>query len=42
MRNPRSPDQPFTTFRRDIHVVADFDETRAREWFSALDYGFAR
>jgi len=32
---------PFTTFRRDIHVVADFDETRAREWFCALDYGFA-
>jgi len=33
--------QFFTTFRRDIHVVADFDETRAREWFCALDYGFA-
>ncbi|HEY5911195.1 MAG TPA: terminase family protein [Verrucomicrobiae bacterium] len=33
--------QFFTTFRRDIHVVADFDETRAREWFAALDYGFA-
>ncbi len=33
--------QFFTTFRRDVHVVADFDETRAREWFGALDYGFA-
>jgi hypothetical protein len=33
--------QFFTTFRRDIHVVPDFDETRAREWFAALDYGFA-
>ena len=21
--------------------MADFDETRAREWFAALDYGFA-
>ena len=33
--------QFFTTFRRDVHVVADFDDTRAREWFCALDYGFA-
>ena len=33
--------QYFTTLRREIHVVADFDETRAREWFVALDYGFA-
>ena len=33
--------QFFTTFRRDVHVVEDFDETRAREWFAALDYGFA-
>ena len=33
--------QFFTTFRRDVHVLADFDETRAREWFCALDYGFA-
>ncbi|MBI1178471.1 hypothetical protein GC207_13635 [bacterium] len=32
--------QFFTTFRRDVHVVDDFDETRAREWFCALDYGF--
>jgi phage terminase large subunit len=32
--------QYFTTFRREVHVVSDFDETRAREWFAALDYGF--
>jgi hypothetical protein len=33
--------QYFTTLRREIHVVEDFDDTRAREWFAALDYGFA-
>ncbi|HOX59705.1 MAG TPA: terminase family protein [Candidatus Paceibacterota bacterium] len=33
--------QFFTTFRREVHVIPDFDETRAREWFAALDYGFA-
>jgi hypothetical protein len=33
--------QFFTTFRRDMHVVSDFDDSRAREWFCALDYGFA-
>jgi len=33
--------QYFTTLRREIHVVNDFDETRAREFFVALDYGFA-
>lgn len=32
--------QFFTTFRREVHVVDDFDDTRAREWFMALDYGF--
>ena len=32
--------QFFTTFRREVHVVGDFDETRGREWFAALDYGF--
>ncbi|MBI5386773.1 MAG: hypothetical protein HZA90_19045 [Verrucomicrobia bacterium] len=32
--------QFFTMFRRDVHVIADFDDTRAREWFAALDYGF--
>lgn len=33
--------QYFTTLRRDVHVIDDFDETRAVEWFAALDYGFA-
>jgi hypothetical protein len=33
--------QYFTTFRREVHVLSDFDETRAVEWFAALDYGFA-
>jgi hypothetical protein len=33
--------QYFTNFRRDVHVVGDFDDSRAREWFCALDYGFA-
>ena len=33
--------QYFTTLRREIHVVNNFDETRAREFFIALDYGFA-
>jgi phage terminase large subunit len=32
--------QFFTTFRREAHVIEDFDDTRAREWFMALDYGF--
>ncbi len=32
--------QFFTTFRREVHVVEDFDDTRAREWFCAFDYGF--
>ena len=33
--------QFFTTLNRDVHVVQNFDETRAREFFIALDYGFA-
>ena len=33
--------QYFTNFRREVHVVQDFDNTRAVEWFAALDYGFA-
>ena len=33
--------QFFTTFRRDVHVIEDFDDTRAVEWLAALDYGFA-
>ncbi len=32
--------QFFTTFRRDIHVISDFDDSRAVEWMAALDYGF--
>jgi phage terminase large subunit len=32
--------QFFTTFQRGVHVVEQFDDTRAREWFAALDYGF--
>jgi len=35
-----SAGQFFTTFRREVHVIEDFDDTRAREWFCALDYGF--
>jgi hypothetical protein len=33
--------QYFTNFRRDVHVIEDFDDTRAQEWFAAMDYGFA-
>ena len=33
--------QYFTTLNREVHVVENFDETRAREFFIALDYGFA-
>src|SRR5437773_1082560 len=32
--------QFFTTFQREAHVIDDFDDSRAREWFAALDYGF--
>ncbi len=32
--------QFFTTFRSEVHGLEDFDDTRAREWFCALDYGF--
>ena len=31
--------QFFTQFRRDVHVVEDFDDGRAVEWFCAFDYG---
>ena len=31
--------QFFTQFRRDVHVVEDFDDARAVEWFCAMDYG---
>jgi len=33
--------QYFRTFRRNAHVLEDFDDSRAVEWFAALDYGFA-
>ncbi len=33
--------QFFTTFRRNIHVLSDFDESRALEWFAAFDYGYS-
>jgi phage terminase large subunit len=33
--------QFFTTFRREVHVIEDFDDTRAVEWWAALDYGYA-
>jgi len=32
--------QFFTTFRREVHAIEEFDDSRAREWFCALDYGF--
>jgi phage terminase large subunit len=32
--------QYFTTFRREVHVIPTFDDSRAVEWFAALDYGF--
>ena len=32
--------QFFTTLRREVHVISTFDETRAVEWFAAMDYGF--
>jgi hypothetical protein len=32
--------QYFTTFRRDVHVVDQFDDARAVEWFCAFDFGY--
>ena len=32
--------QFFTSFSRKVHVVEQFDDSRAVEWFAALDYGF--
>jgi hypothetical protein len=32
--------QFFTTFRREVHVISEFDDKRAVEWFAAMDYGF--
>ena len=31
--------QYFTQLRREVHVLDAFDDTRAVEWFAALDYG---
>jgi phage terminase large subunit len=33
--------QFFCTLRREVHAIEDFDDSRAVEWFAALDYGFA-
>jgi hypothetical protein len=35
-----SAGQFFTTFRREVHVISAFDDSRAVEWFAAMDYGF--
>jgi hypothetical protein len=32
--------QFFPTFRRDIHVISEFDINLATEWFAAMDYGY--
>ncbi len=32
--------QFFVNFRQATHVIDDFDDRRAREWWAALDYGF--
>jgi len=32
--------QYFTNFRREVHVLGQIDDTLAREWALALDYGF--
>jgi phage terminase large subunit len=32
--------QFFNTFRREVHVTNNFDESRAVEWYAALDYGY--
>jgi hypothetical protein len=32
--------QFFTTLRREVHIVSSFDDSRAVEWFAAMDYGF--
>jgi hypothetical protein len=31
--------QYFSNFHREVHVVEDFDDSRAVEWFAAFDYG---
>jgi hypothetical protein len=32
--------QYFSTFRREVNVIEDFDDSRAVEWFAAFDYGY--
>ncbi len=32
--------QFFTNFRREAHVIEEFDDRAAQEWFAAFDYGF--
>jgi hypothetical protein len=32
--------QFFTTLRREVHVVEDFDDSRAVEFFAAMDFGY--
>ncbi|MGZ4964836.1 MAG: terminase large subunit domain-containing protein [Limisphaerales bacterium] len=32
--------QFFSTFRREVHVIDEFDDSRAHEWIAAMDYGF--
>ena len=32
--------QFFTTLRHEQHVLSSFDDSRAVEWFAAMDYGF--
>jgi hypothetical protein len=32
--------QFFTTLRREVHVISSLDDSRAVEWFAAMDYGF--
>lgn len=32
--------QFFGNFRRDLHVLSDWDDRKAVEWFMAMDYGF--
>jgi hypothetical protein len=33
--------QFFTNLRREVHVIEDFDDSRAVEFFAAMDFGFA-
>jgi phage terminase large subunit len=33
--------QYFSSFRRDVHVIKDFDPAKAQQWFASLDYGYS-